>query len=57
MTIELPKGYEPEDVERRIYKLWEESGSFKADPDSKAPPYTIVIPRPTLPGRFIWAMP
>ncbi len=52
MTMELPKGYEPEDVEQRIYKLWEESGSFKADPASDAPPYAIVIPPPNVTGAL-----
>ena len=52
MTMELPKGYEPKDVEQRIYKLWEESGSFKADPGSDAPPYAIVIPPPNVTGAL-----
>lgn len=29
--IELPKAYNPKDVEDRIYKLWEESGFFNPD--------------------------
>ena len=28
---EIPKAYEPKDVERRWYAFWEESGFFKAD--------------------------
>ena len=29
MARELPKVYEPQQVEARIYKMWEEGGYFK----------------------------
>ena len=29
MSRELPKIYEPQSVEERIYKMWEEGGYFK----------------------------
>ena len=43
---ELPKVYDPKDVESRIYQLWEENGCFRGhrDPDKK--PFTISMPRP-----------
>jgi len=31
MSIELPKTYNPEEVEDKIYKLWEKSGFFNPD--------------------------
>ena len=31
MTKELPKTYNPKEVEDKIYKLWEESGFFNPD--------------------------
>ena len=30
MSIELPKVYEPQEAEERIYQKWESSGCFKA---------------------------
>ena len=52
MLKELPKVYEPQEVESRIYKMWEESGCFKGhrDPDKK--PFTIVMPPPNVTGQL-----
>ncbi|MCD7734777.1 MAG: class I tRNA ligase family protein, partial [Clostridiales bacterium] len=52
MTRELPKVYEPQKVESRIYQQWEESGCFRGhrDPDKK--PYTIVMPPPNVTGQL-----
>ncbi len=47
---ELPKAYDPHDVEDRIYKTWEENGYFHADPDPAKKPYSIVIPPPNITG-------
>lgn len=47
---ELPKAYEPGSVEDRWYPQWLEKGCFTADPDSKKPPYSIVIPPPNVTG-------
>ncbi|MBN1527352.1 MAG: valine--tRNA ligase [Candidatus Omnitrophica bacterium] len=47
---ELPKAYNPHDVEDRIYKVWEEKGYFRAKPDPKKKPYSIVIPPPNITG-------
>jgi len=52
MTVELPKAYEPQEVERRIYAEWEKNGYFRADPESDRPPYTIVIPPPNVTGAL-----
>ena len=52
MAKEISKVYEPQEVEARIYKEWEEHGCFrgKADPDKK--PYTIVMPPPNVTGQL-----
>ena len=44
MTRELPKVYEPQQVENRIYKMWEENGHFKPNKGYDAKPFTIVMP-------------
>jgi len=48
--IELPKAYNPHDVEDKIYKEWESKGYFHATPDPAKKPYTIVIPPPNITG-------
>ncbi|MBU5434220.1 valine--tRNA ligase [Pseudoflavonifractor sp. MSJ-37] len=52
MPKELNKIYEPQEVEDRIYKMWEENGCFKGrrDPDKK--PFTIVMPPPNVTGQL-----
>src|SRR3989338_7738332 len=52
---ELPKAYNPAEVEQKIYKLWEESGYFNPDnlPDAeKREPYTIIMPPPNANGQM-----
>ena len=48
----LDKSYQPQEVEERLYKKWEDSGYFKADAKSKKKPYTIVIPPPNVTGQL-----
>ena len=52
MAKELPKAYEPQEVERRIYEMWEKGGCFEGhrDPDKK--PFTIVMPPPNVTGQL-----
>ncbi len=47
---ELPKGYEPKDVEAKWYAAWIEGRCFEADPGSSKPAYSIVIPPPNVTG-------
>ena len=43
MTTELPKTFDPADIEARWYAHWEENGLFRPErPDAQ--PYTIVNP-------------
>ena len=52
MNRELPKAYEPREVEGRIYGMWEKNGCFEGhrDPDKK--PFTIVMPPPNVTGQL-----
>ncbi len=52
MKRELPKLYEPRDVEDKIYKYWMDGGYFKAHVDKNKKPYTIVIPPPNITGQL-----
>jgi len=47
---ELPKAYDPKDVEKYWRKIWEENNTFTPDMDSDAEPYSIVIPPPNVTG-------
>jgi len=52
MARELPKVYEPQQVEGRIYKMWEEGGFFKPAGKEGAKPFTIVMPPPNVTGQL-----
>ena len=47
---ELPKAYEPTEVEKSWYQAWLDAQCFEADPSSDKPPYSIVIPPPNVTG-------
>jgi valyl-tRNA synthetase len=48
----LDKSFDPAAVEARLYKGWEESGAFAANPASAAKPFTIMIPPPNVTGSL-----
>ncbi len=50
--MELPKNYEPQGFEGRIYENWEKSGYFRAEVDPSKKPFTIVIPPPNITGQL-----
>ena len=50
MKTELPKGYEPAQVEQKWFDVWEKRGDFHADEQSTRPHYSIVIPPPNVTG-------
>ena len=52
MKKELPKVYEPQEVEARIYQTWEKSGCFKGHRDPQKKPFTIVMPPPNVTGQL-----
>ena len=49
---ELPKVYDPRDVESRIYKLWMDGNCFKAEPNPDKKPFSIVMPPPNVTGQL-----
>ena len=48
----LDKTFSPQEAEERLYRLWEESGAFKAGGPEGAKPYCIVIPPPNVTGSL-----
>lgn len=52
MAKELPKTYDPKQVESRIYKNWCDKGYFHAEVDKSKKPFTIVIPPPNVTGQL-----
>ncbi|WP_183266319.1 valine--tRNA ligase [Acidocella aromatica] len=48
----MEKTFEPASVEARLYRSWEDSGAFAANPESAAKPYTIMIPPPNVTGSL-----
>src|SRR3977135_2516633 len=50
----IDKTYQPSEVERRIYAMWEEAGAFRCGrPERRdAKPYCIVIPPPNVTGSL-----
>ena len=49
---EIPKAYEPQAVEEKWYQYWLEQKCFSADPRSRKPAYSIVIPPPNVTGML-----
>ena len=52
MRKELPKQYDPTQVESQIYQMWLDSDCFKAEPDPDKKPYSIVMPPPNVTGQL-----
>ena len=52
MKKELPKQYDPKQVENQIYEMWMENGCFKAEVDPDKKPYSIVMPPPNVTGQL-----
>ncbi len=48
----LDKTFNFTDLERKHYDVWEESGAFRADPESDKPPYCIMMPPPNVTGSL-----
>jgi valyl-tRNA synthetase len=51
-ATKLPAQYNPGEVEARRYEAWVAAGYFRADADSAAPSFTIVIPPPNVTGSL-----
>ena len=52
MRKELPKVYDPRQVEPRIYQMWTDGGCFKAEPNPDKKPFSIVMPPPNVTGQL-----
>ncbi|MDR0943294.1 MAG: valine--tRNA ligase [Ruminococcus sp.] len=52
MIKQMPKAYEPKNIEDKIYKRWEDGKAFAASRDKNKKPYTIVIPPPNVTGQL-----
>ena len=52
MARELPKVYEPQQVETKIYDMWQRGGYFHAEADESKKPFTIVMPPPNVTGQL-----
>jgi valyl-tRNA synthetase len=50
--FQIPKGYEPQEVEAELYAEWVEKGLFKGKVDDPAPSFTMVIPPPNVTGTL-----
>jgi valyl-tRNA synthetase len=53
-STEMPKAYDPRDVETRWYRFWETQGLFRASdaPNDTRETYTISIPPPNVTGSL-----
>ncbi len=49
---QIPKQYNPTDVEPRWYTHWEEGGHFRIDDTSSRQPFTIMMPPPNITGML-----
>lgn len=48
----LDKTFDPKAVEEKLYKEWEDSGVFSANPESDEKPFTIMMPPPNVTGSL-----
>ena len=48
----LPKAYEPQAVEGKWYRFWEEGGYFKPRPGATGKPFVISMPPPNVTGAL-----
>ena len=49
---EIPKAYNPNEVEDKWYQYWEENNLFGSNVNKDLEPYTIVIPPPNITGML-----
>jgi len=52
MPREIPKAYEPQQIEQRWAKKWAEEKLFRADVNAPGPVFSIVIPPPNVTGSL-----
>ncbi len=49
---ELPKKYEPQLVEKKIYQMWMDGNCFRGEIDPSKKPFSIVMPPPNVTGQL-----
>ena len=49
---EIPRAYEPQSVEKRIYDFWSEGGYFTPEIDRDREPFTVIMPPPNVTGEL-----
>ena len=49
---EIPKAYEPGEVEQKWYRFWMEQGYFTPEIDHKKKPFVIIMPPPNVTGEL-----
>ncbi len=47
---EIQSRYNPQEIEKKIYKRWQDEGLFGAEASDRKKPFTIVIPPPNVTG-------
>ncbi|MEK7597890.1 MAG: valine--tRNA ligase [Patescibacteria group bacterium] len=52
MSINMDSKYQPQLVEEKIYKKWEDQGFFKASVNKKKKPFSIILPPPNANGSL-----
>jgi len=52
MAREIPKGYQPQEIEPKWAEFWVAEALFRADPDAPPPVFSIVIPPPNVTGSL-----
>ena len=51
-STEIPRAYNPADVEARIYRFWEAGGYFTPSVDPHKKPFVIIMPPPNVTGEL-----
>lgn len=49
---DLPKAYNPTDIEDKLYSFWNENDFFKVSPQKDKTPYCIMMPPPNVTGNL-----
>src|SRR5579863_9169625 len=52
LIASLPKAYDPQTVESKWYRFWEEGGYFKPRPEAKGKTFVISMPPPNVTGAL-----
>ena len=52
MSREIPKAYEPQEIEKRLSRAWVDAKLFAADPEAPEPVFSIAIPPPNVTGSI-----